>query len=166
MFAEYLVINICGAAMVKQNKDDTQEQFLNYIVDSIQMVVELNGRIDERVKMLVEKQAYIDEQLEKVVELQNRTINRLSVIEAKDIDSLISDLQKINETLAIIDNEDASGEIFAIKDKINKIERQIEQFENKSQKNDKFWEKVFDNIWKIFITIIATYIIYKLGIQV
>lgn len=151
--------------MAKQNKDDVPEQFFSYVVDSIQMVVELNGRIDERVKMLVEKQAYIDEQLEKVIELQNKTINRLSVIEAKDIDSLISDLQKINETLAIIENEDAAGEIFALNEKINKMGYEIQQFKNKSQKSDKFWEKFFDNIWKIFITIIASFIIYKLGIQ-
>lgn len=151
--------------MAKQTKEDLPEQFFSYVVDSIQMVVELNGRIDERVKMLVEKQKYIDEQLEKIIELQNKTINRLSVLEAKDIDSLIVDLQNINETLAIIDNEDASGEIIDLRDKINKMENQIELVQNKSNKKERFWEKLVDNIWMILITLIASYIALKLGIQ-
>lgn len=152
--------------MAKLPKDTAiTEQYFGHVAESIQMVVELTGRIDERVKMLVDKQNQIDEQINRLLEIQNKTINRLSILEAKDLDSVVEDLQKIHETLAVINNDDASGEIQTLKDQVNKIDFRIQQIESKTTKDDKFWEKIFDGFFKITIMLIGTYIIYKLGIQ-
>lgn len=152
--------------MAKQSSDAiAAEQYFAYVTESIQMLVELTTRIDERVKNLIEKQEQIDEQIEKLINMQNTFTQRLTIIETQDIETVIEDLQNINKTLAVMDNLDASTAIDNLRKQYVDLEFQMKELESKHSKNDKFWEKMFDGIWKITIAVLGTYIVYKLGIQ-
>ena len=106
----------------------------------------LLSRIDERVKILVERQKEIDDQIEKLLEIQK-------------------DVLRLNEKVSVIISGDPQKELNLFRDKIHNIEVKMENFNLKISGYDDKWSKVFDSFWKVGLTVVAGYILYKLGIS-
>lgn len=148
------------------------EQFFGQVQESIQAVFDLTSRIDERVKMLIEHQKEIDGQIDKVIEMQQSCIQRLNLLEAKDVESVAKDLHDLSQKIAIIQNDKPQKELEALRyesqelgKKLHGLELKIEATNFKVGNQETRWGTILDGIWKIVLMVIATYILYKLGLQ-
>lgn len=99
-------------------------------------IIDLISRIDERVKNLIGQQKEFDTQ----------------------INIIRKDLHSLSEKIAVVVSIDQKKEIFEIKNKIYSLEV-------KTQNHDNRWSQIFDSLWKIVLMCIASYILYKLGLQ-
>lgn len=149
------------------------EQFFAQVSESIQMMFDLTSRIDERVKMLTERQKEIDDHMNRLVAIQQEAVGRLGLLEAKDIAAISSDLKKLSEKIAIMENNDPElkKEVEKLHIISNDIKNNIHSFEIKMEllstrmgSHDNKITKIIDGIWKTTLMIIAGYILYKLGI--
>ena len=147
------------------NSNALTEQFLGQVSDSIQLVFDLTSRIDERVKMLTEMQKELDDQIEKLLELQQTELNRLLVLESKDIGTVKMDLQLLNEKISVLSKDDPHPKINEFHQKHRELEIKVEGIILRMGTHDNRWAKAFDAFWKILLMVIAGYILYKLGLQ-
>jgi DNA repair exonuclease SbcCD ATPase subunit len=155
-------------------KDSTPltEQFFVQVQESIQAVFDLTSRIDERVKILIEHQKEIDSQIDKVIEMQQSCIQRLNLLEAQDYDLIAQDLHEISKKIAVIQSDKPEKELQNLKSdnqelnkKIHSLELKLEATNYKVGSQENRWIRIFDSLWKILLMIIASYILYKLGLQ-
>lgn len=110
---------------------------------SIQNIFDAVARIDERVKIINERQKEID----------------------ATIKNFASELHSLKEKVAIIVHQIPQEEITQIRDKVHALDVQSENLKLRVGNHDNQWGKIFDAFWKITLMIIATYILYKLGIN-
>ena len=110
---------------------------------SIQNILDATARIDERVKIIYERQKEID----------------------ASIKNFASELHSLKEKVAIIANQISQEEITQIRDKVHALDVQSENLKLRVGNHDSQWGKIFDAFWKITLVVIASYILYKLGIQ-
>jgi chromosome segregation ATPase len=101
-----------------------------------EQIINLISRIDERVKTLIGQQKDFDTQ----------------------INVIRKDLHSLSEKIAVVISIDHKKEIFEIKNKVYSLEV-------KTQHHDNRWSQIFDSLWKIALMCIASYILYKLGLQ-
>lgn len=148
------------------------EQFFSQVQESIQAVFDLSSRIDERVKMIIERQKEIDVQMDKFIEMQQSCIQRLHVLESKDLESVADDLHELSQKIAIIQNDKPQKELEALRlenqeanRKLHSLELKLEATNFKVGNQETRWGAILDGIWKIVLMVIAAYILYKLGLQ-
>ena len=127
------------------NRDNTAlaEQFFSQVSESIQLVFDLTSRIDERVKMLVEHQNDLDERVDKLLETHQSSLSHLAVIESKEYNSIIANLEV----------------------RVKNLELKVEMISMRIGNHDSRWLLIFDSVWKICLMLVGGYILYKLGIS-
>ena len=137
-----------AAKPLKENSGS--DQFFLKVTDSIQLMVDLTSRIDERVKILSENQNDLESKNEKIIESFHNLQNRLTIIETKEFPSIINSLENKNKDL---------------EHKVKDLENKIEKILHKQGTSESRVSFVFDAIWKMVLMCITGYILFKLGIQ-
>ena len=143
----------------------TEKTVTTPYTESIQLIFDLTSRIDERVNMLIEKQKKIEEQIEKALEIQQTIINRLSILESKDLHHIQDDFHKLSEKVAVIVNENTYEDIVDLRNRTQSVEVKLENINMRVGHHDNRWGQIFDAVWKVALMCIAGYILFKLGIQ-
>lgn len=115
------------------------EKYYQQVSESIQSIFELTTRVDERVQLLMKKQDQVENQFEQFGELGAR----VRVLEAA---SAVSDLT-------------------VLKDKVHSMELEISTLKNASDKQEGRWKSIFTFTIQIIWVLLASYLLYKLGIQ-
>lgn len=135
------------------------EQFLAQVSESLQMVFDLASRVDERVKIIFERQQEIESRLTRMSEAQTELVKRLSVLETESNkqDEMDDEAKKALENLRLRDQE--------IRNYFHALELKMEGVSLRLGNHDTRWQKAFDIFWKLALTLIAGWILYKLGLK-
>lgn len=136
----------------KQPSKDNSE----IIFDYLQSVMDVTSRIDERVKILIENNKNLKEEIDKVNESYRQVISKVVILEERDVKNIILDCVVIKEKINLLQLEQK---------KLAELSSDISVLQQKLKVIDNFWIKIFDSVWKLMLTIIAGYILYKLGFQ-
>jgi hypothetical protein len=149
------------------------EQY-NQVSGSIKSVFDLTSRIDERVKMLVERQNIADERYDKVLELLQQLVNRVTILESKDISNVKTDLNDMNKKIAIMENSETKHDkessvtkhdMEDIKQKIHTLDLRVEAINMMTATQESRWAKLFDLVFKLTIMLIGGYLLFRFGWQ-
>lgn len=111
------------------------------IRDSIESVINMVSRIDERIKILYEK----DDEYK----------NNLDLV-SEDISSILQRVASMETTIH-------SDDIEAIRAKMHELDIRTSNLDLSLSNHSDKWSKTVDWIFKIVLTFISTYAAYKLG---
>lgn len=111
------------------------------IHDSIESVINMVSRIDERIKILYEKDD----------EYKN------------NLDLVSDDISSILQRLASMETTIHSDDIEAIRAKMHELDIRTSNLDLSLSNHSDKWSKTVDWIFKIVLTFISTYAAYKLG---
>jgi predicted nuclease with TOPRIM domain len=127
-----------------------EEKFYKEVNDSLKLVFDITSRIDERMKVLIENNNESKDKIEKLFDQHVIMLNRLSVLENKNNNQLITDLK--NE-VNIID-----GKVEHLSERLIHVEKEMSQTSSK-------WAGVVDFIFKVGVVVIGSIILWKLGLK-
>ncbi len=117
-------------------------------------ILNLTSRIDERVKMLLEKQKRTEEKLDVVGNEKNNVLSRVALLEGLDMKDRLDELEeKLDEKLDALERT-----LSILKDDHNALSIKSINVENK-------WNKVLDTVFKLGFIVFAAYLLYKLGLS-
>lgn len=154
--------------MPKSDSEILSEHY-NNVNESIKSVLDLTSRIDERVKMLVQRQCDLDAQINKALENQQKTLNRVTVLESKDVTALVAsskaEIHDIKERMAIMENSNSEEDIEELKQKIHLLDLKVESVQMRTATQENRWAKIFDLVFKLSIMMIGGYLLFKFGWQ-
>lgn len=157
-----------GVNMPKSDSEILSEHY-NNVNESIKSVLDLTSRIDERVKMLVQRQCDLDAQINKALENQQKTLNRVTVLESKDVTALVAsskaEIHDIKERMAIMENSNSEEDIEELKQKIHLLDLKVESVQMRTATQENRWAKIFDLVFKLSIMMIGGYLLFKFGWQ-
>jgi len=111
------------------------------IRDSIESVINMVSRIDERIKILYEK----DDEYK------------------SNLDLVSEDIRSILQRVASIETTIHSDDIEAIRAKMHELDIRTSNLDLSLSNHSDKWSKTVDWIFKIVLTFISTYAAYKLG---
>jgi hypothetical protein len=111
------------------------------IRDSIESVINMVSRIDERIKILYEKDD----------EYKN------------NLDLVSEDIRSILQRVASMETTIHSDDIEAIRRKMHELDIRTSNLDLSLSNHSDKWSKTVDWIFKIVLTFISTYAAYKLG---
>ena len=111
------------------------------IHDSIESVINMVSRIDERIKILYEKDD----------EYKN------------NLDLVSEDIRSILQRVASMETTIHSDDIEAIRRKMHELDIRTSNLDLSLSNHSDKWSKTVDWIFKIVLTFISTYAAYKLG---
>lgn len=161
-----------GSSNMSRNEDEVFIDQYNQMTDSIKSVFDLTSRIDERVKRLVERQNDADIRYDKVLELLQQLVNRVAILESKDISKV--DINEINKRVAIMESFEAKHDvedigakhgIEDIKQKIHTLDLRVEAINMRTVTQEGRWAKLFDLVFKLTIMLIGGYLLFRFGWQ-
>lgn len=109
--------------------------------DLIVEIIELTTRVDERVKAISETHLDVQNQLDEQLDLINVLIGKTQVIESQ-----LDDVKNVKQS-------------------IRGIELQLNLLENNNTNQEHRWKAIFGFSVQLIWVLIASYILYKLGIQ-
>jgi hypothetical protein len=157
-----------GTNMAKSDTDVLLEHY-NNANESIKSVFNLTSRIDERVKILVEQQVDLKQQLDKAIDNQQQILNRVTVLESKDVTSAVAssktDIHDIKQRVAIMESSGSKQDIEDIKQKIHLLDLRLESINMRTANQESRWAKIFDLVFKLTIMLIGGYLLFRLGWQ-
>jgi len=155
----------------KQPKPESEVLMDHYnnVNESIKSVFDLSSRIDERVKMLVERQSSHEEQLDKAIDNQQQIIQRITVLESKDVVHIATankdNISDINKRVAIMESSGSKQDIEDLKQKIHLLDLRVESINMRTANQEGRWAKLFDLVFKLTIMLIGGYLLFKFGWQ-
>jgi hypothetical protein len=115
--------------------------------NSIESIIELTTRIDERVQAIMKKQDL----------LESKSNNQSDTLHTLNTDLLL---------LESISGKVLQEEVKKISNDIINIKSRLENVENKTNVQENKWKTVVDFILKIIWILITAYLLIKLGLQV
>ena len=118
--------------------EEIQMQVLAQGANNIQKLFDLVTRIDERVKMLQEQQTDFNEQLIAFKDVQGERMQRIAVLESKDIDGLVEQLTA--------------------------LERRVAAVESSSNRSQDRWNKAMAFIIQLAWVVLAAWLLMKLNL--
>lgn len=125
---------------------NSNEQFNN----SIKSIVELTTRIDERVQLMMKKQEIVESKIEDHLEYFNELRTEFKLLDSKSGKSLQEEVAKLSHD-------------------VNKIKSDLDSLTKESDKLEGDWKYVVKGslsfIVQIIWVVVASYLLYKLGIQ-
>ena len=149
-----------------------QEQFFAQVSESLQMVFDLASRVDERVKNIATRQEELEGRVEKVTETQTELIKQLSILQTQDYDEIQAEMGDLNKKVAVLQNEGDKKEIEALRQSgqelrnlLHALELKFEGIHLRLGHHDTRWQRTLDAVWKLALTLIAGWILYKLGLK-
>lgn len=135
--------------------------------ETINHVLDLSSRIDERVKMLIEKSNDFSIKMESITANYSNLIQRVVALESYlDYD----DFAKLEDNYDLLEKkilllESCSENLKALDVRINKIEAGHKDFDFFKKNTESNMKTLFDAIYKIIITLGMAYVMYKLGLK-
>lgn len=126
--------------------EDISVQILSQASDNIQKLFDLSTRIDERVKGIQEKQGQLDNRLGEIVERQLVVMQRLAVLEAKDVKTLSDKLEEAENEIAELD-------------------KRLAMLEGDSTRHNDRWKGIASFVVQLIWVILAAYLLTKLNLQ-
>jgi chromosome segregation ATPase len=156
------------------NNTTVGEQYFLQVSESIKNLFELSTRIDERVQAVMKKQDETDKKIETMSNSISTMSARLSVVESKSPDLYEKNIGKLfdrvhdtNLHLESLQNKcDTNVPIIHESEaRSHKNAADIQELQSKSQQNEGRWKSVFGFIIQIVWVILASYLLFKLGIQ-
>lgn len=125
---------------------DISVQILSQTSDNIQKLFDLSTRIDERVKAIQERQSVIDHRIEEIIERQLLLMQRLAVLEAKDVKAIADKLEEAEEEITTLD-------------------KRMALLEGDSGRNNDRWKSIAGFVVQLIWVILAAYLLMKLNLQ-
>lgn len=160
------------------NQESANETLYIKFHDSIQNVLELSSRIDERVKTLIDNQNNLHEKVEDLIQSHNLLSQRVSsielVIEHKNINGFSSNMEVLERKMIAHQNdiEKVKEETKSILSKLDKLELESREMKIHTAQSDSWWSAfvsfgtpVAGVFMQIVMTILLAYILYKLGLK-
>ncbi len=130
---------------IEPSSDTLLEKLLIQTSDSIQSLHKLTTQIDERVKQLKEKSEEITKRLDDICKVHNDTVQRIAILESKDLEDVLDDVQKCEN-------------------KLIEIEKKILEIENAANRSEGRWKHILNFAIQIGILIAASWILLKLNL--
>jgi len=125
---------------------DISVQILSQTSDNIQKLFDLSTRIDERVKAIQDRQGSIDHRIEEIIERQLTLMQRLTVLEAKDLKAMTDDLENAETAITSLD-------------------KRLSMLEGDSGRNNDRWKSIASFVVQLIWVILAAYLLMKLNLQ-
>lgn len=146
-------------------KEYLAEQFYSQVSESIKLVFDLTSRIDERVKMLIERQDGLDDRLDKLIDMQQGLLNRVVILESKDVSGVKTDMQDIAKRITVIETQESPmrRDIEELKQKMHLMELRGETLMLKNQHQEGKWKTVSDFAFKIIVALAGGFMLFKFG---
>jgi hypothetical protein len=137
--------------------DDNLPNIYQEVSESIKKIFDLTSRIDERLKAVVKQEEELDRKLDDQTFNGFELDKRLGVIESRlDGDSITS-------TCAYrIEHE---KKIQTIEQNIHKLELDVQAVEIASAGRENRWKTIITFVVQIIWVVLASYILYKMGIN-
>jgi hypothetical protein len=135
------------------------------VTESIQGLLDLTSRVDERVKLMMQKQEVVEGKIDNLLIGYNELKTKVSVLESREtpeelgsnINNLKDDVHNMQLKMQIIEAEHEKP--------IHAIELRLQKLEDGAIRSQNVWSKLIDNAFKLGFVILAAYLLYKLGIQ-
>lgn len=113
------------------------------LTESINAIVELTTRVDERVQLIMKQQKEIEDKIYH----QNEFVSDLNTkVKILEINAITDEIEKINEHL-------------------HKMEIRLNTLENSNNSNENRWKTIFGFVIQLVWVILAAFLLYKLGIS-
>lgn len=113
------------------------------LTESINAIVELTTRVDERVQLIMKQQ----KELEDKIRNQNEFVSDLNTkVKILEINAITDEIKEINEHL-------------------HKIDLRLQTLENSNNSNESRWKTIFGFAIQLIWVILAAFLLYKLGIS-
>ena len=130
------------------------DSYYGQVSDSIKGVFEMTARIDERVQLMMKKQDELDNKIDLQIAFNNQLAARLSVLENdRSVESLEHNMEKV------------WAEINQNKAQIHDLDKSLQGIQGSSDRQENRWKGVLGFVVQLIWVILASYILYRLGIQ-
>lgn len=137
----------------KHSSTGTIERLFEEIVRVSITVQESTARIDERVKFLIEHQVEVERNIREIVSDQRDMTKRILTLEAKNLDKIIEEINRLHE-------------VDRIKlDKLNNLETKIAHIESVNAGLMARAMGVVDVATKALVGALIAFLLYKLGLD-
>lgn len=130
--------------------DDISIQILSQTSENIQKLFDLSTRIDERVITIQQKQEELDRRIDVIVKDHNKLMQKIAVIESKNISPLIDSIESKMEKA---DRE------------VNSIDKRLINVEHDSLTNQDRWGKFSSFTIQLIWIVIASWLLFKLNLN-
>lgn len=117
------------------------ERYYSQVNESINSLIELTTRVDERVINMIRKQELTDEKISTQLDVINNLNTKVRLLET------------FNE-----DNSETSTSM-------HKLELRLQMLENSSNNQENRWKTIFGFSIQLVWVILAAFLLFKLGIQ-
>lgn len=144
------------------NYSKGQSESLNNkkISDFLEELIEISSKTDEKIKLFIEREETFNEKISEILSRQNDILNRLTILESVDFDSLG---KKINDVY--YDTRNAKRDIKEITGEQEEMGKKISILENSFNNNSFLFSKIFDFALRIGFMVFGGYILWKMGLQ-
>jgi hypothetical protein len=130
--------------------EESMENRIMELNESLKLVFDITSRIDERMKILIENNNDSKERIEKLFDQQIILLNRITILENKNSAQMVTELK--NE-LTILENK-----VDHLSDRCIHVEKEVNQQGNK-------WTTLLDFTFKIGVMLIGSIILWKIGLK-
>lgn len=125
--------------------------------NSIKSIIELTTRIDERVQLMMKKQESFEAKIDGNIQHLNELKTEVKLLDSKSGKSLQEEVSNLSEEVATLSQD------------FGRIKSKIERITEESNKKENNWQAVVKGalsfIVQIIWVVVASYLLYKLGIQ-
>jgi len=127
-------------------EDTMTVQILSQTSDNIAKLFDLSTRIDERVKAIQSKQHDFDTRLDSVIKAHQEVMQKIAVLESKNGDHLVDQLDECKKDLFSLD-------------------KRITAVEADSGRTQDRWNKIFTFVIQLVWVLLAAWLLLKLNLQ-
>lgn len=135
------------------------------VTESIQGLLDLTSRVDERVKLMMQKQEVLEDKIDHLLANYNELNTKVSILESRESpETLQKEIKDLKEELHTVQLKVHSMEGESEKP-IHAIELRLQKLEDANNRSENIWTKIIDNTFKLGFIILAAYLLYRMGIQ-
>lgn len=125
---------------------EPHDNYYMEVTQSINSVFELTARIDERVQSMMKKQEEVDQKIDNQLSLVNDLSGKVRVLESKNGTKLKDDIEELQE-------------------KLHDMQLHIQKLEDLTERQANNWGAIFAFTMNLGWVVVATYLLYRLGLQ-
>jgi predicted nuclease with TOPRIM domain len=130
------------------------QQIITQIPESIKLLFDLTARMDERLKILIQDTTNIHKDLKEMNNYMDSKIEEKMRFFTQELTDTRKEMKEFEDHLNKTDYE-----------RISKIEQRLSAIDTFKSSTEDRWKMIFDATWKLIITVVGAYLIYKLGIK-
>ena len=121
------------------------------MTSTVRSLLDLTGRIDERVKMITDHQAEFDAKLDRYMSTHTHLVERVVGLESRNGTRNTEEIKQLDQ------------EMNKLKGTVHKVELALSGVRSTTNTQEYRWRMVFDFIVKIGIVIASASVKYKIG---